>query len=124
MADNPIENLRLSLMQEVLPVGIAMLERARKGGANKVVEVFTSADDPLQILRKEGEPAAQTIRERLDEISPGLGNPVVPVEIAVDTTPFQDDEEDLDYEPLMHCLGRIHQGMEELEMCLFEDCGK
>ena len=30
-SDNPLDQLRLSLMQEVLPVGLAVLERARQG---------------------------------------------------------------------------------------------
>ena len=41
-SDNPLDQLRLSLMQDVLPVGLAVLERARKGGPGKVVEVFTA----------------------------------------------------------------------------------
>ena len=36
-SDNPLDQLRLSLMQDVLPVGLAVLERARQGGAGKVV---------------------------------------------------------------------------------------
>ena len=41
-SDNPLDQLRLSLMQDVLPVGLAVLERARQGGPGKVVEVFTA----------------------------------------------------------------------------------
>ena len=31
-SDNPLDQLRLSLMQEILPVGLAVVERARQGG--------------------------------------------------------------------------------------------
>ena len=31
-SDNPLDQLRLSLMQDVLPVGLAVFERARQGG--------------------------------------------------------------------------------------------
>ena len=121
MADDPIHNLRLSLMQDVLPVGIAMIERVRKGGVSQVVEAFTSVEDPLQELRIEGGPAAQTLREQLDKVSPGLGNPVVPVQVAVEETNFQGEQSSVDHESLMRCLQRIQVGMDELEVLLLDD---
>ena len=52
-SDNPLDQLRLSLMQDVLPVGLAVLERARKGGPGKVVEVFTAgSEDPIATCAK------------------------------------------------------------------------
>ena len=36
-SDNPLDQLRLSLMQYVLPVLLAVLEMARQGGPGKVV---------------------------------------------------------------------------------------
>ena len=84
-ADNPLDQLRLSLMQEVLPVGLAMFERARDGGPAKVAEAFTAgSQDPIADLREEGEPAAKSVREQLDQVSPGLGNPVMPVTVSVE----------------------------------------
>ena len=86
MADKqPFDTLRLALMQDVLPVGLALVERVRTGGPGKAVESFTSGgSDPLRELRDEGEPAAKGVRERLDQVSPGLGNPVMPVQVAVE----------------------------------------
>ena len=84
MADDLFDSLRLSLMQEVLPVGLAVVERARQGGARKVAEAFTESADPLEGLRQEGEEAAQSVREKLDQVSPGLGNPVMSVKVDVD----------------------------------------
>ena len=56
--NQPFDEFRLSLMQEILPMGLAVLDRARKGGASKVVEVFSSgSQNPLADLRDEGEPA-------------------------------------------------------------------
>ena len=84
-ADNPLDQLRLSLMQEVLPVGLAMFERARDGGPARVAEAFTAgSQDPIADLREEGEPAAKNLRDQLDQVSPGLGNPVVPVTVSVE----------------------------------------
>ncbi|MCP9930438.1 hypothetical protein KBY82_06545 [Cyanobium sp. AMD-g] len=82
MAADPLDSLRLALMQDVLPLGLAVVERARKGGPAEVLAAFdgTSAD-PLGQLRQEGEPAASQVRENLDRFQPGLGNPVMKVEV-------------------------------------------
>ena len=82
MAADPLDTLRLSLMQDVLPVGLAVVERARKGGPREVLAAF--GDDPstsLDRLRQEGEPVASQVRQTLDRFQPGLGNPVVKVEV-------------------------------------------
>ena len=113
-SDNPLDQLRLSLMQDVLPVGLAVLERARQGGPGKVVEVFTAgSDDPIAELRQEGEPVARDVREQLDAVSPGLGNPVMPVSVSVDEPEMVDERQD-DPDDLMPTLRRIEQRLEEL----------
>ena len=114
-SDNPLDQLRLSLMQDVLPVGLAVLERARKGGPGKVVEVFTAgSEDPIADLRQEGEPVARDVREQLDAVSPGLGNPVMPVSVSVDepTEPTPVDQDGT--EDLLPTLRRIEERLEEL----------
>ena len=113
-SENPLDQLRLSLMQEVLPVGLAVLERARQGGPGKVVEVFTAgSEDPIAELRQEGEPVARDVREQLDAVSPGLGNPVMPVSVSVDEPEMVDERQD-DPDDLMPTLRRIEQRLEEL----------
>ncbi len=85
MAADPLDTLRLTLMQDVLPVGLAVVERARKGGPREVLAAF--GDDPstsLDRLRQEGEPVASQVRQTLDRFQPGLGNPVVKVEVEVE----------------------------------------
>ena len=82
MAHDPLDTLRLSLMQDVLPVGLAALERVRRGGPQELIAAFDGVEpDPLDRLRQEGEPAASKIRQQLDQVSPGLGNPVMKVEV-------------------------------------------
>ncbi len=93
MAEERLHNFRLSLMQDFLPVGFAVAKRIRKGGANKVFEAFSKSNDPLKDLRLEGESEATALREKLDQVSPGLGNPVIPVTIDV-TDDLQDQEGD------------------------------
>lgn len=81
MPTDPFASLRLALMQDVLPVGMAVVERVRRGGPREVVEAFTAAADPLAQLRQEGDSAARAVRDSLDQIQPGLGNPVVRVDV-------------------------------------------
>jgi hypothetical protein len=83
MAGEPLESLRLALMQDVLPLGLAMVERARRGGPREVIAAFEEGgeNDPLSRLREEGEPAARQLRDNLDRLQPGLGNPVVKVSV-------------------------------------------
>ena len=120
MAVDSKDNLRLSFLEDVLPVGMAVIERVRKGGASKVIEAFNSEEEPLEVLRIEGESAAKVFRDRLDKISPGLGHPVVPVEVAVEiSTP--NCEETLDKACLMECLERIKFGIDDLEHFLVDD---
>jgi len=81
MAADPFDALRLTLMQEVLPVGMAVVERARRGGPRDVIEAFTDSSDPLGTLKQEGDGAARSLRDSLDRLQPGLGNPVVKVTV-------------------------------------------
>ena len=115
MGDDTFNRFRLSLMQDFLPVSLAMVERIRKGGAGEVVDVFTSSQDPLQDLRVEGESAAQDLRERLDQVSPGLGNPVMEVSVAVD-----DSKEIVikDEDALLELLGNIENKLDRLNKML------
>ena len=81
MAADPLDALRLTLMQEVLPVGMAVVERVRRGGPKDVIEAFTDSSDPLGTLKQEGDGAARSLRDSLDRLQPGLGNPVVKVSV-------------------------------------------
>jgi hypothetical protein len=82
MAADPLDALRLTLMQDVLPVGLAVADRVRRGGPREVLAAFDgSRADPLGRLREEGEPAASQLRDSLDRFQPGLGNPVLKVEV-------------------------------------------
>ena len=117
-SDNPLDQLRLSLMQDVLPVGLAMFERARQGGPGRVAEVFTGGSaDPIAELRQEGEPVARDVREQLDSVSPGLGNPVMPVSVSVEEPNTVDDERD----DLNHALQRIEHRLDALRRLLPAD---
>ena len=100
-------------MQDLLPVGMAVVERARKGGAREVLAAFDgSSADPLGQLRDEGEPIASQMREGLDRLRPGLGNPVMKVEVrdvAAEPTSPADEQE------LCEALQRIACRLEDLQ---------
>jgi len=111
MAADPFDKLRLALMQDLLPVGVAMVERARKGGIKDVVSAFSPAEadaDPLSQLRREGEPLASQLRDGLDRLSPGLGNPVMKVDVRVE-------------QPAPAASGLVDQGRESLDQAALVD---
>ena len=121
-SDNPLDQLRLSLMQGVLPVGLAVLERARRGGPGKVAEVFTGgSDDPIADLRQEGEPVARGVREQLDAVSPGLGNPVMSVSVSVEDPAPVEETTVSERDALMQALRRIEGRLDDLRRCLPAD---
>jgi hypothetical protein len=107
-------------MQEVLPVGLAVVERARRGGPRDVIEAFSAQADPLDQLRQEGEPAARQVRESLDRLQPGLGNPVMKVEVrdvqadepSSGASPAADAS---DRQELQQALARIGDRLTQLE---------
>ena len=123
MAADPLDSFRLKLMQELLPVGLAVADRARKGGAKDVMAAFQAGDkDPLEQLRQEGEGAASQVRQSLDRLRPGLGNPVMKVEVRdVPDVPGDGPGEPLspdDSAALQEGLGRIAERLQLLEQRL------
>ncbi|WP_115125910.1 hypothetical protein [Synechococcus sp. GEYO] len=119
MADSqPLDSLRLALMQEVLPMGLAFVDRVRTDGPAKAVESVARGDDPLGDLREQGEVAAREVRERLDQISPGLGNPVMSVQVEVDEPVALQDSLDSDHSDasqLQDVLARIDGRLQRLD---------
>jgi hypothetical protein len=125
MAADPLDSFRLKLMQELLPVGLAVADRARKGGAKDVMAAFQAGDgDPLEQLRQEGEGAASQVRQSLDRLRPGLGNPVMKVEVRdvpdVPDGPGEPLSPD-DSAALQEALGRIAERLQLLEQRLGAD---
>ena len=119
MADSqPLDSLRLALMQEVLPMGLAFVDRVRTDGPAKAVESVARGDDPLGDLREQGEAAASEVRQRLDQISPGLGNPVMSVQVEVDEPVVPQDSLDSDHSDasqLQDVLARIDGRLQRLD---------
>ncbi len=119
MSEIPFERLRLKVMQDILPIGMGMLDRLKKGETNKIVELFSSSSDPLEELRSEGDLAAQSIRDQLDQINPGLGNPVMEVKVEVDNSNFKNSAIEND-SSLREILLRIEDRLDSLKRHLNE----
>ena len=111
MAKDKFKNLHLSIMQSILPVGMGVLHNAKAGGLKKVIDVFNS-EDPVSELQVDGETSAKILRDKIDEWIPGLGNPVVSVDVTVEdnTTDYEIHEDD----PLSSTLIRIDKQLTEL----------
>ncbi|WP_438982444.1 hypothetical protein [Vulcanococcus sp.] len=120
MATDPLDALRLTLMQDVLPVGLAVAERARRGGPRDVIEAFSSSGDPLAQLKDEGESAARQVRDNLDRLQPGLGNPVMKVDVRDVPTeaPVAEASAPNDRQELQQALARISGRLTQLEQRL------
>lgn len=120
MAADPLDSLRLTLMQDVLPVGLAVAERARRGGPRDVIEAFSRSGDPLAQLKDEGESAARQVRDSLDRLQPGLGNPVMKVDVRDVPTeaPVAETSALNDRQELQQALARISGRLTQLEQRL------
>jgi len=117
MPPDPLDSLRLAVMQDLLPLGLAVAERVRRGGVPAVVEGFTQAEDPIGQLRDEGEPAARQLRDNLDRLQPGLGNPVMKVQVRDLEQPTAAAPPD-DQQELQRALARIGEHLALLEQRL------
>lgn len=120
MAADPLDTLRLSLMQDVLPVGMAIVERARRGGVRDLVAVLTETTDPLTQLRQEGDQAARSVRDNLDRVQPGLGNPVMPVDVRPAPTEVASSDGQAELRDLQETLQRIQHRLLLLDQRLAE----
>tara|TARA_B100000579_G_C22572092_1_gene729404 strand:- start:318 stop:692 length:375 start_codon:yes stop_codon:yes gene_type:complete len=115
MAKEQLRELHLFAMESVLPFGMGIINNAKSGGLKKIMDVFRSKD-PFSEFQTNGETSAQTVRDNIDKVVPGLGNPVVSVDVTVEenspTSAIND--EDL----LVSTLNRIDSQLEQLRYYL------
>ena len=117
MAQNLFSICHLALMETALPVGIPIVNRAKKGHVDKILVGLMSADTSIAILKEEGIEDAQLLRMQLDQIVPGLGNPVIEVEVSV--SPNANNGEGAFSDPeLAIILNRIESRMSKLKIHL------
>ncbi len=120
MSENNWQSLHFFIVEDCLPVGMAIFDRAREGGAEKVLEGLFSLEKPVEQLRCEGLSSASSVREKLDKIRPGLGNPAFEVEVDLGVNPNNkvDDSYNINDESLVNILERIDDRLSLLQSAL------
>ena len=83
MAKDQLRDLHLFAMESALPFGLGIINNAKSGGLQKIMDVFKSKD-PISEFQVDGKTSAKTVRDKIDELIPGLGHPVVSVEVTVE----------------------------------------
>ena len=83
MAKDQLRDFHLFAMESALPFGIGIIKNAKTGGFKKIMDVFKSKD-PFSEFQVDGEISAKTVRDKIDQFIPGLGYPVVPVDVTIE----------------------------------------
>ena len=118
MAKDQLRDLHLFAMESVLPFGIGIINNARTGGLQKIINVCKSKD-PFSEFQVDGETSAKTVRDKIDQLIPGLGHPVVSVDVTVEEN-FTDYEMK-DRESLVLILNRIDTQLDQMRQYLKND---
>ncbi len=116
MAENKFQSLHFTIVENFLPVGMAVFHRAKDGGPEKVLEGLFSFDHPFTQLRNEGLNSAKLAREKLDKIRPGLGNPAFDVKVSDNN--FNEDNDNWNNKSLAKILQRIDDRLTSLQSVL------
>ena len=121
MAKDQLRDLHLFAMESALPFGMGLINNARTGGLQKIMNVFQSKD-PFSEFQVDGETSAKAVRDKIDQLIPGLGHPVVSVDVTIEEN--QTDYEINDQDSLVSTLQRIDKQLDELSHYLNNDSKK
>ena len=121
MAKNQLRNLHLFAMESALPLGMGILKDAKVGGIQKVMDVLKS-EDPFSEFQVDGENSAKAFRDKIEQIIPGLGYPVVSVDVTVAEN--HPDYENNDEDALVSTLNRIDTELDQLKRLIRNDSSK
>ena len=118
MAKDQLRDFHLFAMESALPFGIGIIKNAKTGGLKKVMDVLKSKD-PFSEFQVDGETSAKTVRDKIDQLIPGLGHPVVSVDVIIEEN--QTDNEMNDQDSLVSTLHRIDRQLNKLSHYLNND---
>ena len=118
MAKDQLRDLHLFAMESVLPFGMGIIDNAKIGGVKKILDVFRSKD-PFSEFQLDGETSAKKIRDNIDQLIPGLGHPIVPVDVTVEEN--HPDSEINDHDSLVSTLNTIDNQLDQLRDFLQND---
>ena len=78
-----------------------------------------SSPDPFSEFQVDGETYAKTVRDKIDQLIPGLGYPVVSVDVTVEEN--YPDYESNDNDSLVSTLNRIDSDLDQLRRMISND---
>tara|TARA_Y100001968_G_scaffold212158_1_gene195260 strand:+ start:838 stop:1212 length:375 start_codon:yes stop_codon:yes gene_type:complete len=111
MAKDQLRDFHLFAMESALPFGMGIIKNAKNGGFQKILDVFKSKD-PFSEFQVDGEKSAKNVRDKIDQLIPGLGHPVVSVEVTVEEK--YPDYKSNDQDSLASTLNRIDTELTKL----------
>ena len=118
MAQDQLRDLHLFAMESALPFGMGIINNAKTGGLKQIIDVLKSKD-PFSAFQIDGETSAKTLRDKIDQLIPGLGHPVVSVEVTVKENRPVDESKEQD--SLASILTRIDTQLDQLSHYLNND---
>ena len=111
MAKAQLKDFHLFAMESALPFSMGIIKNAKAGGFQKIMDVIKSKD-PFSEFQVDGETSAKKVRDKIDQLIPGLGYPVVPVDVTVEEN--YPDHESNDQDSLVSTLNRIDSDLNNL----------
>ena len=121
MAKDQLRDFHLFAMESALPFGMGIINKAKTGGFQKIMEGFKS-NDPFLEFQVDGETSAKIVRDKIDQLIPGLGYPVVSVDVTVEDN--YPDYESSDKNSLVSTLNRIEDQLDQLRRLINNDSSK
>ena len=118
MAKDQLRDFHLFAMESALPFGMGIIKNAKKGGFQKIIDVLKSKD-PFSEFQVDGETSAKIFRDKIDQLIPGLGYPVVSVDVTVEDN--YPDFEGNDQESLVSTLNKIDNKLDKLRRFINND---
>ena len=118
MAKDQLRDLHLFAMESALPFGMGIINNAKSGGFQKIMDVFKSKD-PFSEFQVDGKTSAKKVRDKIDQFIPGLGYPVVSVDVTVEEN-FPDSESN-DQNSLVSTLNRIDAELSQMRRIISND---
>ena len=118
MANDPLQSLRLQMLNDVLPVGLGTVARLRSARTKDLLNDLLSGQDGVANLRQDGEDDARQLRDLLDQLAPGLGNPVVEVDVEVQSQSSDPSGQEEDIQELQERLVLMAERVAQLKAAL------
>ena len=118
MAKDQLRDLHVFAMESALPLGLGIINNAQTGGLKKIMDVFKSKD-PFTEFKVDGKKSAKKVRDKIDQLVPGLGYPVVSVDVSVEEN--YPDYESNEQNSLVSTLNRIDSELDKLRYYLSND---